>query len=142
MNRRKKGLANALVLSSALALSACSGGQGKTSAVPQTAGSRVYLQYCAGCHGPTGKGMGLQPALPGSATVNGDPTVLTAWVVFGIRPATTPAGKYPGMMPQFTYLKDEELAAVLTHVRSQWGNHASPLVAADIAAVRATHATP
>ena len=140
MHMRKIGLALGLVFG--VGLSACSGGKGGAGAVPQSAGSRVYMQNCIGCHGPTGKGMGMQPALPGSATVNGDPTALAAWVMFGVRPATSPAGKYPGMMPQFTYLKDEELAAVLTHVRTQWGNQASPLAVADIAAVRTAHAVP
>lgn len=126
----------------ALALAACGGGQGSKAPSTLTAGARVYLQYCVGCHGPAGQGMGMQPALPGSATVNGDPAALAAWVMFGVRPATTVAGKYPAMMPQFTYLKDEELAAALTHVRSSWGNTASPLQMRDIAAVRAAHATP
>ena len=82
------------------------------------------------------------PALPNSATVNGDPAALAAWVVLGVRPATSPAGKYRSMMPQFTYLKDEELAAVLTHVRTSWGNTAAPVTVAQIAAVRAAHAAP
>ena len=86
--------------------------------------------------------MGMQPVLGGSATVNGDPAALAAWVMHGVRPATSPAGKHRSVMPQFTYLKDEELAAVLTHLRSQWGNQATPLTAADIAAVRAANATP
>lgn len=123
-------------------LTGCGGGHSGAGPSAQTPGSRVYLQNCVGCHGPTGQGMGMQPPLPGSATVNGDPAVLAGWVMFGVRPATTPAGKYPAMMPQFTYLKDDELAAVLTHLRSSWGNQASPLQAADIAAVRAAHATP
>ncbi len=141
---RRAGTCRSLVLSVALGvgLGACGGGKGAAGAVPQTAGSRVYMQNCIGCHGPTGKGMGMQPALPGSATVNGDPTALAAWVMFGVRPATSPAGKYPGMMPQFTYLKDDELSAVLTHVRTQWGNQASPLAAADITAVRAARVAP
>lgn len=129
----------------ALGLSACGAqpdGAASAGAPAPTAGSRVYLQNCVGCHGPAGKGMGMQPVLGGSATVNGDPAALAAWVMHGVRPATSPAGKYRSVMPQFTYLKDEELAAVLTHLRSQWGNQATPLTAADIAAVRAANATP
>jgi len=144
MARRNVGSARALALMVLVAagLAGCGGGKGGAGPVTLTAGAKVYLQNCVGCHGPTGQGMGMQPKLPGSATVSGDPAVLAAWVMFGVRPATTPAGKYPAMMPQFTYLKDDELAAVLTHVRSSWGNQSSPLAAADIAAVRAAHAVP
>jgi mono/diheme cytochrome c family protein len=140
---RARGFSSVLVLALAsLGLSACGGGKGGAGPAAQTPGSRVYLQNCIGCHGPTGQGMGMQPALPGSATVNGDPAVLAAWVMFGVRPATTPAGKYPPMMPQFTYLKDDELAAVLTHVRTSWGNTAAPVTVAEVAAARAAHAAP
>ncbi len=149
MPMRNVGLARARVFSSVLALglamlglTACGGGQGGAGPLAQTPGSSVYLQNCVGCHGPTGQGMGMQPALPNSATVNGDPAALVAWVVLGVRPATSPAGKYRSMMPQFTYLKDEELAAVLTHVRTSWGNTAAPVTVAQIAAVRAAHAAP
>ncbi|MEY4375663.1 MAG: hypothetical protein RJB26_213 [Pseudomonadota bacterium] len=144
MTRRIVGSARALALTVTMGagLAGCGGGKGAAGPSTLTAGAKVYLQNCVGCHGPTGQGMGMQPALPGSATVNGDPAVLAAWVMFGVRPATTPAGKYPAMMPQFTYLKDEELAAVLTHVRSSWGNQAAAVQAADIATVRAAHASP
>lgn len=148
MPRRNVGLARARGFSSVLflgltllGLTACGGGKGGGPAA-QTPGSRVYLQNCIGCHGPAGQGMGMQPALPGSATVNGDPAALTAWVMFGVRPATMPTGKYPPMMPQFTYLKDDELAAVLTHLRSSWGNAATPVTVAEVAAARAAHAAP
>ncbi len=142
---RARGFSSVLVLGFALlGLAGCGGGKGGSGAGPaaQTPGSRVFIQNCIGCHGPAGQGMGMQPVLPGSATVNGDPAVLAAWVMFGVRPATTPAGKYPPMMPQFTYLKDDELAAVLTHVRTSWGNQASPVTVPQIAAARAAHATP
>ena len=152
MPRRNVGLARAGGFSSVLGLAllgfgllgltACSGGKGGAGPVAQTPGSSVYLQNCVGCHGPTGQGMGMQPALPGSATVNGDPAALAAWVMFGVRPATSPAGKYRSIMPQFTYLKDAELAAVLTHMRSHWGNTAATVTVAEISAVRAVYAAP
>jgi mono/diheme cytochrome c family protein len=40
-------------------------------------------------------------------------------------------------MPAFgAQLQDAELAAVLTHIRSQWGNAAAPVTADAVAAVR------
>ncbi len=42
-----------------------------------------------------------------------------------------------GYMPPFAdQLDDTDIAAVLSWVRSQWGNHAAPLGAADVARVR------
>ena len=135
---RSRRLTLLLLLSATLAGCGQGSGSGGGSATA-TPGARVYLQNCIGCHGPNGQGMGMQPALPGSATVNGEATALAAWVMFGIRPATSPAGKYQPLMPQFHYLKDEELAAVLTHLRSQWGNAAPAIEIATIRAVRAGH---
>ena len=128
-----------MVLSVALLLAGCGGG-GSPRAAKATPGARVYLQNCLGCHGPNGQGMGMQPALPGSATANGDPAALVAWVMYGVRPSTSPAGKYPPMMPQFHYLPDQELAEVLTHVRSSWGNQAPAITVDAIRTVRAAHA--
>ena len=36
---------------------------------------------------------------------------------------------YNGVMPAFSQLSDAELAAVLTHIRTNWGNSASPITA-------------
>jgi mono/diheme cytochrome c family protein len=125
-------------------LSACGGqsggGTGGGAAAQPAPGARVYLQNCIGCHGPNGQGLGMQPPLSGSMTVNGDPAALTAWVGFGVRPATSPAGQYRALMPAFHYLKDEELAAVLTHLRSQWGNRSPPVTVETVRAVRAAQA--
>ena len=124
----------------AVVLTGCgAGGTGGGAAAKLTPGAGVYLTNCVGCHGPNGMGMGLQPALPGSATVNGDAAALAAWVMFGVRPDTSPAGKYQPLMPQFHYLKDQELADVLTHVRSQWGNQSAPVLVETIRAARAAH---
>lgn len=106
-------------------------------------GAKVFMGNCLACHAATGLGMGVQPPLPGSKTVNGDVQALAAWVMFGVRPSTAaPVGKYPPIMPQFSYLKDEDLAAALTHVRTSWGNASSPVTVADIQAARAAHAKP
>jgi mono/diheme cytochrome c family protein len=41
-----------------------------------------------------------------------------------------------GAMPVFSTLSDAEIAAVLTYVRSQWGNSAAPVSASTVAAGR------
>jgi mono/diheme cytochrome c family protein len=46
------------------------------------------------------------------------------------------------MMPPWGgVLKDPELAAVLTYVRSAWGNKAAPVTPATVAAIRAATAS-
>ena len=43
---------------------------------------------------------------------------------------------YNGQMPPWQQLSDAELAAVLSYVRSSWGNSAGPISAADVAKER------
>lgn len=44
---------------------------------------------------------------------------------------------YNGTMPPMGHLKDEEIAEILSYVRSSWGNSAATVSAAEVAAVRA-----
>ncbi len=105
-----------------------------------SAGARVYAMNCRSCHGAEGQGVrGMQPPLAGTPVPLGDPEVLLGWVMYGQRPAALPRGAYAGVMPQFAYLTDADLAAVLTHVRSSFGNHAAPVLPAEVAAVRRAH---
>ncbi len=132
---RRDGVCLAAVL---VLLTGCGGGAGAGHF--DSPGGRVYLQNCVGCHGPTGQGMGAQPVLVGSATVNGPVPALTAWVLYGVRPTASPAGRYPALMPLFAAQPDADLAAVLTYLRSSWGHRSSAVTVADIQAARAAHA--
>lgn len=121
-------------------LAAC-GGPAPGAGTPATPGSRLYGANCLACHQRNGEGVkGLQPALAGTPVTVGDPQALIAWVMYGQRPDALPRGQYSGVMPQFAYLKDEDLAQLLTHVRTSFGNQASPITAAQVAAVRAARA--
>jgi cytochrome c6 len=87
----------------------------------------LFDDNCSACHQVTGKGVkGAFPALAGSALVKGDKGVLASTVLTGR------AG-----MPAFKdELGDAELAGILTYIRASWGNAASPVTLADIAAAR------
>ncbi len=90
-------------------------------------GPDLYGVHCAACHQPDGEGLGAFPALVGSERVLGDPHALTAFVLDGM-----------GQMPAFrNVLEDEELAAVLSHVRTSFGNDAEPIEVDLVAEVRA-----
>ena len=122
-----------------LALVAACGGPG--GGPPQDRGAVVYSTHCAACHQRDGRGASsAYPPLASSTTVNGDPDTLVAWLLFGKRPTTLPPRKGLAVMPQLAWLSDDDVAAVLTHVRTRFGNGSSPVSPAQVAAVRAAGA--
>jgi mono/diheme cytochrome c family protein len=103
-------------------------------------GKAVYGTTCAACHQATGDGVsGVYPPLAGSEWVNGDEAKIARIVLHGLTGPVEVAGEtYSGMMPPWGgVLKDPELAAVLSYIRSSWGNKATPVTAAKIASIRA-----
>ncbi|PYQ39181.1 MAG: hypothetical protein DMF77_22200 [Acidobacteria bacterium] len=84
-------------------------------------GRKLYGNLCLSCHGPDGRGREHQaPSLVGSRLLVGDAGVPTRVVL---------AGKEGdiGLMPPLAVLSDDEIASVLTYVRREWGNAASPV---------------
>src|SRR3954451_16807986 len=107
-------------------------------------GKVVYSTTCAACHQATGEGVeGTYPPLAGSEIVNGDEAKVVRIVLNGLTGPVEVAGEtYSGMMPPWGgVLKDPEIAAVLTYVRSAWGNKAAPVTPAKVAAIRAATAS-
>lgn len=89
-------------------------------------GEKVYLGNCGACHQANGKGLPPSfPALAGSAVVNG---AADAHIVQALK------GK--NLMPGFSHLSDEDLAAALTYQRLSWGNTGGPIDPAQVAAQR------
>ena len=62
---------------------------------------------------------------------------MIAWVLYGKRPATLRKTRSVVVMPQFAWLSDQDVAAVLTHVRSNFGHSRPAIGTAEVAAVRA-----
>jgi mono/diheme cytochrome c family protein len=130
-----------VALASAVWLSGCQ--QAPPDPLAHTAGAKVYRNNCLACHQAQGQGVaGVQPPLAQTPVPTGDVNTLLRWVMYGQRPAALPAGQYSGVMPQFSYLSDAELAAVLTYVRASFGNHASAVTSDAVKAVRQAQATP
>ena len=95
------------------------------------------MQNCVPCHRENGQGVQtVYPSLAGSAAVVGDPIELAQWVLSQKRPATIPAGRYSTQMLLFGWMKDEDAAALLSYIRSNFGNTAPPVGAATIAKAR------
>lgn len=117
------------------------GPAGSGSRPAPTPGARLYMANCLACHQADGSGVrGLQPPLAGTPVAIGDPRPLLAWVMYGTRPAALPRGVYSGVMPQFSYLSDADLATLLSYVRSSFGNQSGPVSADTVAEARAAHA--
>lgn len=102
-------------------------------------GAALFAGRCAACHQATGQGLpGVFPPLAGSEWVQGRPETVAAIVLHGVTgPLTVKGAKFSGAMPTFSdQLSDAEIAAVLSYVRSQWGNTAPPIVAQMVTQVR------
>lgn len=105
------------------------------------AGAKVYAAHCLACHQADGSGVPhLYPAMFESPSVaDRDPTRLIRAVVHGVgapNDKTLPrTGEYGAAMAAFGHLRDDELAALVTYVRREWGG-AAPVSARDIAAAR------
>jgi len=131
------------VWSAAIGLVACSGESANTGAASTAAvtnadlGAKIYSQNCVPCHREDGAGVpSVYPSLAHSPVVNGDPKELTQWVLSGKRPPSMPAGRYSTQMLLFGWLKDADAAALLSYVRTSFGNSSPPVDVAAVAAAR------
>lgn len=88
-------------------------------------GAKLYARHCADCHGDKGEGVaGIYPALAGNRAVTmASPANLVRVVLEGgFAPSTTGNPRPYGMPPFATVLNAADTAAVLSYVRSAWGN--------------------
>ncbi|EEF24631.1 Alcohol dehydrogenase, putative [Ricinus communis] len=102
-------------------------------------GAMLYLDNCAACHRPDGKGYeGVFPALAGNPVVNAAPADSVIRIVLeGMRTARTDSTPAQFTMPAFAQrLSDEDVAEIATFVRSSWGNKAPAVDAATVAHLR------
>lgn len=107
-------------------------------AVAAVDGKLLYGAKCAACHQASGQGLaGVFPPLAGAEWVVGEEKVLISILLHGLEGEIVVKGNtYNGVMPAFGTLADEEIAAVLTYIRSDWGNQAAPITAAAVQAQR------
>lgn len=86
-------------------------------------GERLFA-ICASCHQVDGRGMkGMAPPLTDSAVVGGAAESVIRIVLNG--QDKDPA--YPAM-PPVAGLSDEQIAALLTYIRTSWSNSAEPVI--------------
>lgn len=113
--------------------------QPATAAASATDGATLYGNHCASCHQANGQGLaGVFPPLAnGPAVVARNPARHIATVLHGSQGRVIDGVTYPAAMPAFAdRLTDVQIAAIVTHERSSWGNQAPTVTANDVAAVR------
>lgn len=109
---------------------------------PMVVGKRIFTQNCVVCHQATGQGVAGQfPPLVDSEWVlsqgwHGD-NHLVKLILHGLQGVIQVKGvTYNNAMPA-QRLNDNQIAAVLTYIRNEWGNSAPPISAEFVAKVRA-----
>lgn len=156
-----KGMIKALVLSIfvVVILPACTGNRAKKAEVedinskppmeqvdnnqqqanqPEHPGKAVFNKYCLVCHQADGSGVpGMHPPLTQGSWVGNEPKELVAILMKGLSGKIEVNGQtFNGFMPSQAQLTDEEIADVLSYIRSSFGNNFEPIDAAFVKKVR------
>jgi mono/diheme cytochrome c family protein len=110
-----------------------------TSEIPSTEssllvalGKTIYDTRCASCHGAEGLGKPPQyPPLAGNQSIQMESAVNPIRMVMngGFPPGTVGNPMPYGMPPFAQSLSDDEVAAVVSYIRTAWGNHGGPVSA-------------
>ena len=103
-------------------------------------GKAPYELYCGACHAPDGKGIseGQFPPLAKSKWIKGRPERIIEVVLHGLQGKLEVAGKkYDLVMPPHKdSLKDDQIADIISYVRSSWDHKESAVTKEQIAAMR------
>jgi len=102
-------------------------------------GAEIYDDNCAACHRTDGEGSPKAlPKIAGNSSVLAeDPNSLIRLVLAGSALPGTASAPSPLAMPGFAWrLSNDEVAQLLTFIRTSWGNQASSVSASEVARVR------
>ncbi|WNJ19220.1 cytochrome c [Pontibacter sp. G13] len=109
-----------------------------TSTPDNSNGAVVYRQYCMQCHQADGAGVAnLNPPLIQTEWVLGDKSRLIGVVLNGLSdPIEINGETFRNVMASHAFLSDQDIADVLTYVRSSFGNEASAVTPEEVMAER------
>ncbi len=102
-------------------------------------GHKIYDAQCAVCHAADGRGKPPHfPPLANNQSIQMTSSVNPIRMVLngGYAPGTRRNPMPYGMPPFAQSLSDEEVAAVVTFIRTAWGNHGKPVSAKEVNALR------
>jgi thiosulfate dehydrogenase len=104
----------------------------------KTRGGLGYVQFCSTCHQYDGMGMEkfFPPLANNSSVQSKDPLSIIHVLLTGWRAPKTEHSKHAFFMPSYSRLSDQELAEIITFVRTQWGNQGATVSASDVKKVR------
>jgi len=132
-----------LIAAAVMAAAVSSAPRHPAGAAPAPDGKAIYTARCAACHQAGGTGAGPFPPLAANDDVTAaDTASLIATVLNGRSGPIRVNGKtYGGAMPAWAdRLSNDEIAAVLSYVRSAWSNHAAIVTADQVALARSPRA--
>ena len=106
--------------------------------IPTFGSAALYQSKCFACHQANGAGIpNVFPPLAESEWVNGPAENLIRIQLRGLSGEIMVKGtKYNSAMPPNVAMTDEEIASVLTYVRSNFGNKADAIKAEQVKALR------
>ena len=105
-----------------------------------TQGKRIYDAQCANCHGAQGRGkLPHYPPLAANQSITMTSAVNPIRMVLnGGYPPGTRRNPMPYGMPPFAHsLSDADIAAVVTYIRTAWGNRGAPVSVREVNDLRA-----
>lgn len=105
----------------------------------QTRGGLGYVQFCSTCHRRDGRGVSdiFPPLAQNSSVQSSDPTSVIHIVLSGWQSAVTQHSPRAFGMPGYQRLADQEIAEIISFVRTKWGNQGLPVTAAQVGKIRA-----
>lgn len=108
------------------------------------AGKQLFMGTCSVCHQPEGQGVeNVFPPLAKADYLMDDKARSIDIVLNGLSGAVTVNGKvYNSVMPPMSQLNDDEVADILSYVRSSFGNKGDAVTAAEVAKVRGSTPRP
>ncbi len=115
-------------------------GAAPLAAALESAGQATYLQNCAACHQPDGKGLaGAFPPLADADWLKGKtPAEVATTVLTGLQGELVVNGNtYNSVMPAQSHLSDAEIADAVNYILNNWGNPGGSITAEEVKAQRA-----
>ena len=107
--------------------------------LPDSRGAKLYKAHCAQCHGDQGEGATkVYPALAGNRAVTmASPANLVRMVLAGGFAPSTKGNPRPYGMPPFAMVfSNDDTAAVVSYIRSAWGNQGQAVSTLEVIQLR------